>query len=209
MMEATPPSLTTPKPPDVLSSVHLLLCPVRRRRCAAGLGPGRRLTSGETLLTQGLKGLWLGVALALALALLDALWNFSHQKVVAILARASTAVVIGGMAGLLGGLLSGALYSRWPLGAFRVLGYTLVGLLIGLSVGVFDLLANLAANRDPHGALRKVVNGLIGGTLGGVLGGFVAQRCAAPGGECSTTSRPISYGAPAPPPSSLWGCASA
>jgi hypothetical protein len=135
---------------------------------------GRGLTSGEGLLAQGLKGLWLGLVLALALSLVDALWNFSPRQVFSILLRVLTAMLVGGMAGLLGGLIGEALYSwhRWDV--FLVFGYTLVGLLIGLSVGVFDLLASLAANREARGALRKVVNGLIGGTAGGILGGIVS-----------------------------------
>jgi hypothetical protein len=142
----------------------------------AGWGLGRLLTAHvkEHLLAQGLKGLWLGVTLALALALVDALWNFSLRRVFSVVLRVLTSVVIGGMAGLLGGLLGEALYSwlRWQ--AFVVLGYALVGLLIGLSVGVFDLFTGLARNRDSHGALRKVRNGLIGGSAGGILGGIVS-----------------------------------
>jgi hypothetical protein len=142
----------------------------------AGWGLGRLFTAHvkEHLLAQGIKGLWLGVVLALALALVDALWNFSLRRVFAILSRVIPSFLIGGMAGLLGGLLSEALYSwkHWPF--FMVFGYTLVGLLIGLSVGVFDLFLSLALNRDSHGALCKVRNGLIGGTVGGILGGIVS-----------------------------------
>jgi hypothetical protein len=140
----------------------------------AGWGLGRWLSPGQGLLAQGLKGLWLGVVLAFSLSLLDALWNFPLRAVFSILARVLTSVLVGGAAGLLGGLLGQALYALAPWGAFLVLGYTLVGLLIGLSVGVFDLLLGLALNRDASGALRKVVNGLLGGTVGGVLGGAVS-----------------------------------
>src|SRR5437879_4078875 len=109
-----------------------------------GWGLGRGLTSGQGLLAQGLKAFWLGITLAFALALVDALWNFSPRQVMSIAARIMTAVFVGGMAGLLGGLTGEALYSWRPWGAFRVFGYMLVGLLIGLSIGVFDLLASLA-----------------------------------------------------------------
>jgi hypothetical protein len=118
--------------------------------------------------------LWLGITLALALALVDGLWNFSLRQALSILVRVVTALFVGGMAGLLGGLLGEALFSRRHWGIFLVFGYTLVGLLIGASVGVFDLLASLAANRDSRGALRKVINGLIGGCVGGILGGVVS-----------------------------------
>jgi hypothetical protein len=139
-----------------------------------GWGLGRGLTSELGLMAQGIKGFWLGVTLAFSLALVDALWNFSPRQVVSILARIITAMLVGGMAGLLGGLTGEALYSWRPWGAFRVFGYMLVGLLIGLSAGMFDLLASLAANRESRGALHKVLNGLIGGTAGGILGGIVA-----------------------------------
>jgi hypothetical protein len=139
-----------------------------------GWGLGRGFTSEHGLLAQGLKGLWLGITLAFALALVDALWNFSPSQVLSILVRIFASVVVGGMAGMLGGLTGEALYSWKPWGVFRVFGYMLVGLLIGVSVGVFDLLFSLAVNRDSRGALRKVINGLIGGAAGGILGGMVA-----------------------------------
>ncbi len=139
-----------------------------------GWGLGRKLAAGQGLLAQGMKGFWLGIALALALSLVDGLWSFSPRQALPILVRAMTALLVGAMGGLLGGLLGEALYCRRQWGVFLVFGYTLVGLLIGLSVGVFDLLAHLAANRDARGALRKVINGLIGGTVGGILGGIVS-----------------------------------
>jgi hypothetical protein len=140
----------------------------------AGWALGRALTQGEGLIVQGLKGFYLGLALALALALVDALWNISLSRVFSIVARVVSALCVGGLAGLLGGLVSESLYRIQHWGAFLVVGYTLVGLLIGLSIGAFDLLASIASNRDPRGALRKMKTGLVGGTLGGVLGGIVS-----------------------------------
>jgi hypothetical protein len=139
-----------------------------------GWALGRALAGSEGIVAQGLKGLWLGIALALALALVDALWNFSPRQALSIALRVLTAALVGGMAGLLGGLVGEALYGwkRWAV--FLVFGWTLVGLLIGVSVGVFDLLASLALSRDPRGATRKVLNGLLGGTVGGIAGGVVS-----------------------------------
>jgi hypothetical protein len=141
----------------------------------AGWALGRALPHGEHLVAQGVKGLFLGLALALGLALVDALWNLSVRRVFSILARLVTAVLLGGMAGLLGGLVGEALFSLSPHELLRLPGYVLVGLLIGLSIGVFDLLASLLTGRDPRGALRKIRSGLVGGTLGGVLGGVVSM----------------------------------
>jgi hypothetical protein len=139
-----------------------------------GWGFGRVLARSEGVLAQGVKGLWLGVALAFALALVDALWNFSLRRPLAIAWRVLSAVPVGGLAGLLGGLLGEALYGRWHWGALLVLGWTLVGLLVGVSIGVFDLLVRLAEGTDQHGAVRKVVNGLLGGAAGGVVGGTLS-----------------------------------
>src|SRR5947209_15894110 len=146
-----------------------------------GWGLGRVLGAPNTVLGQGLKGMWLGVGVALALGLVDALWNFALGRVFAIGARVLTAVLVGSMGGLLGGLVSQALY-LWATDAghnrlasvFLVLGWTFIGLLVGLSLGVFDLLGSMALGKDPRGALRKVVNGLIGGSIGGLLGGILS-----------------------------------
>ena len=68
-----------------------------------GWGLGRQLSGDHGLLSQGLKGFWLGITLALALALVDGLWNFSFRQVLAIFARVATSLFVGGMAGLSGG----------------------------------------------------------------------------------------------------------
>lgn len=138
----------------------------------AGWAIGRRLVNDNGVLATGIKGLWLGLGVALALSLLDALWNLSLSRPLAILARVAVAVLVGGTGGLLGGILSEALYEKKSLAVFLVLGWTFMGLLIGVSVGVFDLLQAAATGQDSHGSLRKVRNGLIGGVVGGALGGI-------------------------------------
>jgi hypothetical protein len=140
----------------------------------AGWVFGRAFTESEGVVAQGYKGMWLGVALALALALVDALWNFALRQVLPITLRVLTAVCVGGLAGLFGGLVGQALYSWQPWGACLVFGWTVVGLLIGLSLGVFDLLASLALGRDPAGAIRKTTKTLLGGTIGGIAGGSLS-----------------------------------
>src|SRR4051794_19706409 len=84
----------------------------------AGWALGRYLAGGEELLVQGLKGLSLGLALAFALSLVDALWTFSARRMLPIAGRVLCAVTVGGMAGLLGGIVSEALYRQKPLGVF-------------------------------------------------------------------------------------------
>jgi hypothetical protein len=131
-------------------------------------------TPGNPILAQGLKAMWLGVTVALALGLVDALWNFSPRQILSIGGRVLTALLVGSMGGLLGGLISQALYQWKHHDAFLVFGWTFIGLLIGLSLGVFDLTAGVASGQNPRGAVRKIVNGVLGGTIGGLLGGFLS-----------------------------------
>src|SRR5262245_38420067 len=111
-----------------------------------GWGLGRYYAAGQGIVAQGMKGLYLGVGVALFLGLVDALWNYALRQFFSVFARVVTAVLVGGMAGLLGGLVGESLYSWKRHEASLVVGWTLVGLLVGLSLGVFDLLAALATN---------------------------------------------------------------
>ncbi len=135
---------------------------------------GRPLNIHNPVLSQGVKGMLLGLSVTLALGVVDALWVFSPQRVVAIGLRVATAVVVGTMGGLLGGLVSQALYGWTEWAFFLVLGWTITGFLIGVSLGVFDLLACLLQGQDPGAALRKVLKAVLGGTAGGVLGGILS-----------------------------------
>jgi hypothetical protein len=137
-----------------------------------GWAVGRAL-AGPTVLGDGIKGLWLGLGVALALGLVDALWACSLRQMGAIAARVLVALMVGCLGGLLGGLLGRALYEWHAWDFFVVFGWTLTGLLIGVSLGVFDLLVSIAQNQSTQGAVAKILKGLIGGTLGGILGGFL------------------------------------
>src|SRR5262245_32475967 len=139
-----------------------------------GWGLGRYFAAGEGIVAQGMKGLYLGVGVALFLGLVDALWNYALRQLFSVSARVITAVLVGGMAGLLGGLVGEPLYGWQRHGGALVVGWTVVGLLVGLSLGVFDLLAALAANRDPRAAFRKILKCLFGGALGGAAGGSLS-----------------------------------
>jgi hypothetical protein len=139
-----------------------------------GWAVGRAAAAPSGTLAQGVKGLFLGLAVALALGLVDALCHNAGRPVRAVAGRTPAAVLVGGTGGLLGGLLGQLLYSRLPLDVFFVVGWTLTGLLVGASVGAFDLLGAVLRGQDPRGALRKVRNGVIGGAAGGLLGGGLA-----------------------------------
>jgi hypothetical protein len=135
---------------------------------------GRPLNLENKVLAQGLKGMFLGLAVTLALGLVDALAIFSLRRFVAIGLRVGTAVLVGAMGGLLGGLVSQALYGWKELAVFLVFGWTITGFLIGVSLGVFDLLAHLVTGQDPSVPLRKILKGVLGGTSGGMLGGVLS-----------------------------------
>jgi hypothetical protein len=135
---------------------------------------GRPIHLRSGILTQGLKGMCLGLAVAWALAFVDALWMFSLRRFVSIGLRVVTAVVVGTLGGLLGGLVSQTLYGWKDYDVFLVFGWTITGFLIGVSLGVFDLLSNLLRGQDPGSALRKIYKGVLGGTLGGMIGGILS-----------------------------------
>ncbi len=140
----------------------------------AGWAVGRILAAPAGTLAQGVKGLFLGLAVAGALGIVDALWNAPGRRILALTGRLLVALVVGGCGGLLGGLLGQILYATVPLGVFFVLGWTLTGLLVGASVGTYDWLLAVLRGQDRRGAMRKVRNGVIGGTAGGLLGGGLA-----------------------------------
>ena len=135
---------------------------------------GRPLHLRNNILTQGLKGLLLGLSVTWALALVDALGTFSLRRLAAISLRAITAVVVGSLGGLFGGLVGQTLYGWKEHDVFLVLGWTITGFLIGVSLGIFDLLFSLLCGQGLDAALRKIFKGALGGTLGGMVGGILS-----------------------------------
>jgi hypothetical protein len=118
----------------------------------------------------GFQGMCVGLFVALALGLVDVLWNFSIRQIGQLLLRVAVVVLVGSMGGLIGGFIGQVLFGWTDWMVFRIFGWTITGFLIGASVGVFDWLQCLVLGRDQHGALRKIINGILGGTAGGVLG---------------------------------------
>jgi hypothetical protein len=136
-----------------------------------GWGFGRGLVRSDNIvLRMGLLGLYLGVCLAMLLAMIDGLWNQAGRPV-QIAVRVIIVGTLGGLAGLLGGILGQSLYDSWQ--GFFIIGWTLTGLLIGAALGFYDLLGDLLIGRTPQGSIDKMRNGLIGGTVGGILGGLL------------------------------------
>jgi hypothetical protein len=130
---------------------------------------------------NGIKGMFLGLMVALGLSLVDTLWNLSLSRIGVVLLRVGVSLLVGAVAGLLGGMVGLWLYDIW--GPLFVLGWTLTGLLVGASIGVFEMIASLIKQQDLSGARKKLIKCLIGGTAGGILGGTLAMllRMALPG----------------------------
>ena len=136
---------------------------------------GRLLAPQTPLVIQaGVKGVFLGLMVALALGLVDALWVLSMRQAGLVVLRAATAVLVGCLGGFFGGLLGQAFFGWTEWSVFLVLGWTFTGLLIGLSIGVFEGISALVRRENWAGAQRKLLNGLIGGTVGGLLGGILS-----------------------------------
>jgi hypothetical protein len=136
------------------------------------LGRPANLDAG---LKAGVRGMFLGLLVALALGIVDALWNYSLRQFGSMLLRILVIVAVGSGGGFAGGYIAQALYDRTnqTQDMFLVVGWTLTGLLIGTAIGAYDYLACLLLGRDRRGARRKLLNGIIGGTSGGLLGGLL------------------------------------
>lgn len=133
----------------------------------------------EQIKNAGVKGMFLGMFVALGLSLVDACWNLSLSQFLQIVMRVGVAVLVGIVGGLLGGMLGQLFYgltTQWPIVSwvFFVFGWTLVGLLVGASVGVFEILFAVITQKNLGFAVRKLIKSTIGGTVGGILGGVLA-----------------------------------
>jgi hypothetical protein len=128
------------------------------------------------------QGVLLGLLVAFAAGLVDALWNRSGSQSVGVLVKVFVAVAVGCLGGLVGAGVGqflvnsvskagGAGEALAPV--FVVLGWTLTGLAVGASVGVYDILAAVGRRQDLRGAVAKLRNGALGGVLGGLVGGVL------------------------------------
>jgi hypothetical protein len=139
-----------------------------------GWGCGRALAGTHPVAEAGVKGMFLGMLVALGLGSLDAAWNIPVGLVGKRIASVLVGVLVGSLGGLMGGVIGQVFYDwrRWAV--FLVLGWTVTGLLIGASIGAFRLLAAVLTMKDLGGPLRQLRRGVLGGTVGGILGGTLA-----------------------------------
>lgn len=138
----------------------------------AGWALSRLVPTHDAVGSAGLKALCVGTLVALALGLVDGLWNFSVHRWGQIVPRVACSVLVGAVGAVVGGVAGQVLYETWR-GLF-VVAWALTGLLIGASLGAFDFLWGYVHRENVRGASRKVVRGLLGGTAGGLLGGLIS-----------------------------------
>src|SRR6516162_1842599 len=75
-----------------------------------GWALGRTLAQGETVGGTGIKGLCLGMLIALALGLVDALWIYALRSSWRAAPRVAMCVAVGAVGGLVGGVIGQALF---------------------------------------------------------------------------------------------------
>jgi hypothetical protein len=110
----------------------------------------------------------LGVLVAGAVGLVDALLNATgKQRLVRVFICLGIGLVGGMFGGLVGQFLSSMLHAPF------FIGWILVGVGIGGSIGVFDLLRAVMKSGDMRMPLKKTLNGIYGGCVGGLLGGVL------------------------------------
>jgi hypothetical protein len=148
--------------------------------------------------SDAIKGMFLGMLVALGLSLVDAMWNLSLKQAGQVLQRVGVAILVGLVGGLLGGMLGHLMLGLGLVGF--VIGWTLTGTLVGTSIGVFELLSGVIRQQDVQGAQRKLMKGLIGGCVGGVIGGILAYLLRSAWGGILKTPNPEELWSP-----SAWG----
>jgi hypothetical protein len=153
---------------------------------AAGWALGRALAHADSAGGTGIRGLFLGLTLGVALGLVDAVWVFSLRQVGRVVPRVAVCALVGGVGGLVGGFVGQALFDwEWlrgltgasGLGALQtglqLFAWVLTGLMVGVSIGAYDFLRSWVREEELRGVAWKVVRGVVGGTLGGLLGGLL------------------------------------
>jgi hypothetical protein len=138
----------------------------------AGWWCGLLLSGAGPLLAASIRGLFLGMLIALALTLVHSFENLSFPPTALMGQRAMTALALGGVGGFFGGLLAQALQSVPVLG--HGLGWGLAGMFIGAASGVFDVMVCAATGEDMEKAHNKALLGLLFGGAGGMAGGLLA-----------------------------------
>src|ERR1700677_1105435 len=78
-----------------------------------GWGLGRLIAHGSSLGGTGIKGMFLGMLIALALGLVDTLWIYSVRQLAQVVPRVFVCVAIGTVGGLVGGSVGQFFYDEF------------------------------------------------------------------------------------------------
>jgi len=140
---------------------------------AGGWALGFLIVRGDTLAGTGIKGMFLGMLIALALGLVDAVWVFSLRQFRQVVPRVLICAAVGSVGGLLGGIAGQLLFDWKNLAGLLIFGWMLTGLMVGVSIGAYDVLRSWVLEQELRWAGGKVLRGVLGGTVGGLLGGIL------------------------------------
>jgi hypothetical protein len=143
---------------------------------AAGWALGFWAVRNDSLGATGIKGMFLGMLIALGLGLVDALWVYSLRQVFRIGPRVLVCVAVGSVGGLAGSLAGQLLYNWKNQPSLLVLGWVLTGVMVGASIGTYDWLRSWVREEEMDWVTWRLVRGVAGGAVGGLLGGFVAWK---------------------------------
>jgi hypothetical protein len=139
-----------------------------------GWGLGRLAAHGDSAGGSGIKGMFLGMLIALALGLVDALWVYSLRPIWRTVPRLFVCVAVGAVGGLFGGAVGQFLFDEFAnLVVFQIAGWVLTGLMVGVSIGSYDFLRSWVCEEDLGFVRSKVLRGVVGGAVGGLLGGLL------------------------------------
>jgi hypothetical protein len=139
-----------------------------------GFWLGLFLSPSEGLGSDGIKGMWLGMTVALGVGVVDSFWNVPLTEIVQIALRLLVGVLVGIVGGLIGGMIGHGLYALFGVAVFYIFGWTLTGFLVGASVAVYELLSSVVRQQDLAFAVKKLVKAVLGGTVGGLIGGILS-----------------------------------
>ena len=115
---------------------------------AVGWGLGRLIGGDNPLGSAGIKGMCLGMTIALALGVVDSLWVFSLRQLRHIFPRVLVCVLVGTVGGLSGGIVGQYFYERKNLAILLILGWAFTGLMVGVAIGAFDFLRAWVREED-------------------------------------------------------------
>jgi hypothetical protein len=145
---------------------------------SAGWLLGRVTAHEGSLGGTGLRGMFLGMLIALALGTVDALWVYSVRQLRHVIPRVILCVLVGTVGGLVGGVVGQLLYDWHNLDALLIFGWVLTGLMVGASIGMYDFLRSWVREEEIAFPMAKLVRGAMGGTIGGILGGVLDWKLA-------------------------------